>query len=163
MRPLAFGRTALVAPAALGSAALVAAGGAAPDFATGGLTATFGSDGERATFAGDGDLSFAGLVFTKPFTLDAAAAVVKGGTLVLEHGGALGRRTDVYIEGDGVLELAAGVVQRCRDLYFDGVRQSTGTWGSLESGAAHADDARFAGTGVLDVLSDSRGMTLILR
>lgn len=93
---------------------------------------------------------------------NAAAAVVKGGTLVFEHGGAIGRQTDVFIEG-GVLELADGVVQTCRDLFFDGVRQPTGTWGSSTSGARRKNDARFAGTGVLNVLSDGKGLTLILR
>ena len=93
---------------------------------------------------------------------NAAAAVVKGGTLVFEHGGAIGRQTDVFIEG-GVLELAAGVVQTCRDLFFDGVRQPTGTWGSSASGARRKNDERFAGTGVLNVLSDGKGLALILR
>lgn len=94
---------------------------------------------------------------------NAVAAVVKGGTLVFEHGGAIGRQTDVFIEGDGVLELAAGVTQKCRDLYFDGVRQPTGLWGSSASGATRKSDARFAGAGVLNVLSDGRGLALILR
>lgn len=94
---------------------------------------------------------------------NAVAAVVKGGTLVLEHGGAIGRQTDVFIEGDGVLELAAGVTQKCHDLYFDGVRQSTGTWGSSASGATRRSDVHFSGAGVLNVLSDGRGLTLILR
>lgn len=94
---------------------------------------------------------------------NAAAAVVKGGTLVFEHGGAIGRQTDVFIEGGGVLELAAGVVQTCRDLFFDGVRQPIGTWGSSASGARRKNDERFAGTGVLNVLSDGKGLALILR
>lgn len=94
---------------------------------------------------------------------NAAASVVKGGTLVFEHGGAIGRQTDVFIEGGGVLELADGVVQTCRDLFFDGVRQPIGTWGSSTSGARRKNDARFAGTGVLNVLSDGKGLALILR
>ncbi len=94
---------------------------------------------------------------------NAAAAVVKGGALVFEHGGAIGRQTDVFIEGGGVLELAAGVVQTCRDLFFDGVRQPIGTWGSSASGARRKNDERFAGTGVLNVLSDGKGLAFILR
>ena len=54
-------------------------------------------------------------------------------------------------------------MQTCRDLFFDGVRQPTGTWGSSTSGARRKNDARFAGTGVLNVLSDGKGLTLILR
>lgn len=94
---------------------------------------------------------------------NAAAAVAAGGTLVFEHGQAIGRQTDVHLDGTGVLELADGVAQRCRDLYFDGVRQKTGTWGGAASGAQHTNAARFAGTGVLHVLSDGRGLALILR
>lgn len=95
---------------------------------------------------------------------NATAAVVGGGTLVLEHAQAIGRETDVLFEGtDGRLELAAGVAQKCRDLYFDGVRQRPGTYGSSQSGAQHKDDARFTGTGVLNVLSDGKGFMLILR
>ena len=51
----------------------------------------------------------------------------------------------------------------CRDLFFDGVRQPIGTWGSLASGARRKNDERFAGTGVLNVLSDGKGLALILR
>lgn len=95
---------------------------------------------------------------------NATAAVVGGGTLVLEHAQAIGRETDVLFEGtDGRLELAAGVAQKCRDLYFDGVRQRPGTYGSSQSRAQHKDDARFTGTGVLNVLSDGKGFMLILR
>jgi hypothetical protein len=36
-------------------------------------------------------------------------------------------------------------------LTFDGVTQSTGTWGSTSSGATHQDNTRFAGSGVLNV------------
>lgn len=95
---------------------------------------------------------------------NATAAVVGGGTLVLEHAQAIGRQTDVLFEGtDGRLELAAGVAQKCRDLYFDGIRQRPGTYGSSQSRAQHKDDARFGGTGVLNVLSDGKGFMLILR
>ena len=62
-----------------------------------------------------------------------------------------------------VLELAAGVVQTCRDLFFDGVRQPIGTWGSSASGARRKNDERFVGTGVLNVLSDGKGLAFILR
>ncbi len=60
-------------------------GAVAPDFATGGLTATFAAGGDRATFTGNDLLRFAGLVFTKPFTLDAAADAA--GRVPLSAGG----------------------------------------------------------------------------
>lgn len=95
---------------------------------------------------------------------NAAAVVVKGGELVLEHSRAIGRETDVFFEGaSGRMELAAGVTQKCRDLYFDGVRQRPGTYGSSQSGAQYRDDARFAGAGALNVLSDGKGFMLIFR
>ncbi len=95
---------------------------------------------------------------------NAAALVVKGGELVLGHSGAIGRETDVFFEGgSGRIELAAGVAQKCRDLYFDGVRQRPGTYGSSQSGAQYRDDARFAGAGALNVLSDGKGFMLIFR
>lgn len=95
---------------------------------------------------------------------NAAATVVKGGELVLGHSRAIGRETDVLFEGTaGRLELSAGVAQKCRDLYFDGVRQRPGTYGSSQSGAQYKDDARFAGAGALNVLSDGKGFMLIFR
>ena len=36
-------------------------------------------------------------------------------------------------------------------LFFDGVAHATGTWGATGSGAAHIDDTRFSGTGVVQV------------
>jgi len=94
---------------------------------------------------------------------NASKAVAKGtGTLVLEHSQAIGRQTDVVIEASGKVQLEAGVNQRCHDLYFDGVRQRYGTWGSTASAAVHKD-ARFAGTGVLRVYGDGPATTVIVR
>ena len=59
-------------------------GDAAPDFQTGGLTATF-AGGERATFAANGFVRFAGLVFTRAFTLDRTAEAT--GRVLLGAGG----------------------------------------------------------------------------
>lgn len=93
----------------------------------------------------------------------ASAAVAKGsGVLVIEHSAAIGRKTDVCVEGDGVVELASGVNQRCHALYFDGKEQDPGTWGSPESAAAHKS-SRFAGTGVLTVHGTSPGFIMLLR
>ncbi len=95
---------------------------------------------------------------------NATKAVVTGGTLVLEHGQALGRDTDVYIEGEaGQIEIPAGVVQKVRDLYIDGVRQSPTSYGSATSPAKRHDAVHFAGDGVLNVLSDGQGFTFFLR
>ncbi len=98
---------------------------------------------------------------------NATALVVKGGMVELEHSNAIGRDTNVLFEQKngayGKLQLDEGVAQKCYDLYIDGVCQARGTWGATGSGAQHIDDVRFAGTGVLNVLSDGRGMVFIVR
>ena len=66
------------------------------------------------------------------------------------------------ISGEGRLEIADGVTVRCRDLYFDDVRQGPGLWGAPES-AARRKDARFSGTGTLLVVGDGLGAMIIFR
>ena len=58
----------------------------------------------------------------------ATAAVVKGGTLKLEHSLALGRDVDISLYTGGTLELDEGVVQVCRSLSVDGERQEPGRY-----------------------------------
>lgn len=97
---------------------------------------------------------------------NATAVVVTGGTLAFEHGNAIGRDTDVYLyTSGGQLEIAAGVRQKCNDLYIDDVKQPIGAYGATGSGARHVNDTVFstAGTGVLAVMGDGLGMTIILR
>lgn len=96
---------------------------------------------------------------------NASAVAVRGsGTLAFGHKDAIGRETDVEFEGtDGRLEIAAGVTVRCRDLYFDGVRQRQGLWGGTGNAAAQHKDARFSGDGLLFVLGDGIGTMVIFR
>ena len=42
-------------------------------------------------------------------------------------------------------------------LYFGATQQASGTWGSTASGAAHQDDTRFSGTGMISVTSGAGG------
>ncbi len=94
---------------------------------------------------------------------NAAKAIAKdAGTLVFEHSNAIGKKTDVIIEGNGKVQLDAGVNQRCADLYFGDERQELGTWGSSESAATHKD-ARFTGTGILTVRGQNPGLILLIR
>jgi fibronectin-binding autotransporter adhesin len=51
----------------------------------------------------------------------------------------------------GKINLAAGN-ETVKALYFNGVRKSSGTWGSSASTATYKDDSRFSGTGILTVL-----------
>ena len=94
---------------------------------------------------------------------NAAKAIAKGsGTLVFEHSNAIGKKTDVIIDGNGKVQLDAGVNQRCADLYFGTEKQELGTWGSPESAATHKD-ARFTGTGILTVRGQNPGLILLVR
>ena len=91
-------------------------------------------------------------------------AVSGTGRLTLEHSRAIGKTTDVFIDGENAkLVLDAGVVQRCRELYIDGSKQDHGTWGGPESGAEHKSN-RLAGSGVLRVYGENGpGITIIFR
>ena len=76
-----------------------------------------------------------------------------------------GKHAVVRLGGKGVLELAAGVVQRCRELYLaDGngnyQAAASGTWGGVGSGAQHIDE-HFAGAGLLNVRGI--GLAIIVR
>ena len=93
---------------------------------------------------------------------NASEAVVTGGTLTLEHGQVFGKATDVKVSGDGVINLAAGVVQKCHTLTIGETVCDSGTWGGPESDAEHKD-AHFAGTGVLRVVGDGLGLILFFR
>lgn len=79
----------------------------------------------------------------------ATAAVVKGGTLKLEHSLALGRDVDISLYTGGTLELDEGVVQACRSLSVDGERQEPGRY--YDSGALK----QIAGSGRLYVRGEA--------
>ena len=95
----------------------------------------------------------------------ASAAVIKGGTLVLEHSQALGKKTDVRFDkmnnAYGKMQLNEGVSQMVHDLYVDGVKQPYGTYGSTSSSAQYKDDTRFAGSGVLNVVGTLGGAIIV--
>lgn len=86
--------------------------------------------------------------------LDAAGSFTTNeATLNLEDVGGYPARVEMNVD-DTVWEASV-----------DGVTLQRGTWGSSGSGADHADDAHFLGTGVLTVLHDQlkKPTTLILR
>ena len=88
------------------------------------------------------------------------------GRLVIGKSKTFAKTMDFDLREQGVLELANGVRQRCRQLYLDGAAEPAelGTWGATGSGAQHVDDSHFAGTGVLDVRGDKPlGLLLLLR
>ncbi len=102
----------------------------------------------------------------KSFWTNATAAVVKGGTLVLEHAAAFGTNTVVrFEETDGAygqMEIASGVKQKVGGLVVDGVEMPAGNYGSTASVARYRRDDLFAGTGILKV-GEPVGMTIIVK
>lgn len=96
---------------------------------------------------------------------NASVAAVSGtGTLALFHDRALNRHGEVRIDGGGKLEIAAGVAQRCDNLYIDGVKMPVGrTYGAPGSGASTVDAAHFAGGGVLNVTGEHPAFVLTIR
>ncbi|MDD6029313.1 MAG: autotransporter-associated beta strand repeat-containing protein [Kiritimatiellae bacterium] len=81
--------------------------------------------------------------------------VVKGGTLQLAASKALNEQADLRFPAGstGKIQLDAGVEQAVQYLFVDDkdVPCAPGTYGSSQSAAAHRDDTRFVGTGVLTV------------
>ena len=98
---------------------------------------------------------------------NATAVVVKGGTLELEHSKVFGPQTVVQFvqtsSAYGKIKLADGVRQRVYALEIDGEDQRRGTYGATGSGAQHVNDTLFAGGGVLSVVGDGLGMTIIFK
>ena len=76
------------------------------------------------------------------------ATTVNGGVLATA-GNSIPNTGKLVINGGKVQATGTEVVDT---LFFRGVQQAAGTWGATGSGAAHIDDARFAGvTGVISV------------
>ena len=102
----------------------------------------------------------------KCFWTNATSAVVKGGTLVLEHAAALGTNTVVRFEQTGGvyghMEIASGVKQLVGGLEVDGAKMPAGYYGSTASSARFRRDDLFAGTGVLKV-GEPVGVIIVIR
>ncbi len=78
---------------------------------------------------------------------------ISEGTLALTNANASNETSSVSIAVGAKLELGIFVNDTVDKLYLAGVQVASGTWGSSTSGAAHQDDAHFAGDGVLNVTS----------
>ena len=92
---------------------------------------------------------------------------VRGGTLELEHKNTFGRQVAVKFvktgNAYGKIDLADGVSEKVYSLEIDGVDQRRGTYGATGSGAQYVNDTLFAGGGVLSVVGDGLGMTIIFK
>jgi autotransporter-associated beta strand protein len=85
-----------------------------------------------------------------------AVRILPGGTLALNNGAGLPDTSEVNVFTggvfpDGKIDIRAGVTETVARFYIDGAQQASGTWGATGSGAAHINDAFFAGTGLLNV------------
>lgn len=76
---------------------------------------------------------------------------ITAGTLVISSA-YLNDNSNVLLTTGGTLELNFAGIDSIYRLYFDGVAQSIGTWGSLSSTATNKS-AFFTGTGVLNVIA----------
>lgn len=59
--------------------------------------------------------------------------------------------SSVLISGTAVIDLSFSGIDAVDKLFINGIRQTTGHWGSTDSGATHVDDTRFTGPGTLTV------------
>jgi autotransporter-associated beta strand protein len=59
--------------------------------------------------------------------------------------------SSVQISGTGVIDLSFSGTDTVDKLFINGIQQTTGLWGSTDSGATHVDDTRFTGPGTLTV------------
>ena len=82
---------------------------------------------------------------------------VAGGTLELRPASALSNSANLFIASAGAqVTLGAGLVVTVNKLFLGGEQQPKGLWGATGSGAVHIDDAHFAGTGLLQVLTSQQ-------
>jgi len=74
---------------------------------------------------------------------------VSGGVLAV-NGTSIANANKLVISGGKVNASGTEIVN---SLFFGAAQQASGTWGSTGSGAAHIDNTRFSGTGVVSVTS----------
>jgi uncharacterized repeat protein (TIGR02543 family) len=77
--------------------------------------------------------------------------IVSAGTLVV-NGNAIPDSGKLFINSGGKVS-PSGATETVSTLFFDGVQQAAGTWGSSSSTANNKDDSRFTGAGVVLVTS----------
>lgn len=119
------------------------------------------------TLSGDVTVSGGTLALNATGTLGlfCTNVTVTGGVLAVQNSAAVADSAVVYLATGGVakIDLAAGVNEKVRYLYFGDKMQRAGTHGSMASTATYRSDTYFSGTGVLTVQSDHSGSVLMLR
>lgn len=133
----------------------------------GGGIGAFQIDSAGTTLTLSGSVSgYGGLNKTGAGTLSLTGTVdyqghtrVEAGTLRISSA-CLADRASVLLTGGAVLNLNFAGVDDVSALYFNGVRQLSGTWGAVGSGADH-QSAFFTGTGLLRVRQATGGILLV--
>ena len=129
-----------------------------------------GARNESTEFAGTitdqdgGAISSVTKVGTGTLTLSGANTYtgdtrVEGGTLSITSG-YLADAADVYLTSGAIFDLNFTGTDTIESLYFDGLSQVVGTWGSLASSATYKS-ALFTGLGILDVTTYVEPVLLI--
>ncbi|MGC4016229.1 MAG: autotransporter-associated beta strand repeat-containing protein [Luteolibacter sp.] len=149
-----------------GNASLEIGARAAPGVGIGSLEGNgFASLGSNTLEIGSNDASttFSGLLYgtggirkigNGALTLTATntytgSTEVRGGTLSISSA-YLANGSDVRLADGGILDLSYSGSDTIDELFLDGIRQASGTWGSLISTATHKT-SRLTGTGLLNV------------
>lgn len=81
---------------------------------------------------------------------------IEGGTAICGIANCIGANASLRISNGSLLDVN-GFNQSVATLYFGGVQQGAGTWGSSASSATFKDNTRFSGTGVVTVGSGPTG------
>jgi len=107
------------------------------------------------TTTGDITVSNGTLVAVLPASLGNSTNItVAGGTLELQTSSAIVDSARLSITNAGAkVKIGDGLTETVDKLFLNGVQQASGTWGTTASGAAHPDDAHFAGNGKVFVMS----------
>ena len=103
--------------------------------------------------SGTGGLTHSGagrLTLTNSNTFTGPTTVTTG-ILEVDNGDAISNDSRLVIDGSGLVELTQS--ETVKSLFFGFAPQSAGTYGATGSGATNIDNARFAGIGILTVLS----------
>ena len=128
---------------------------------------TFGITNRAISATGNVEVASGTLKFCGTASwLGATNVTVSGGTLVVPHSQVFDRYSDLYLTA-GALQLNEGVNQKIRYLYLDGSEKHArnGRYGALGNTSVPAANrtARITGPGILNVLGDGSGLTVIFR
>jgi hypothetical protein len=96
-----------------------------------------------------------------------SAVTVNGGKLTIDHSQAFTKKTDLYMDGNGIIDLAPNTVQQMQFLYMPNEngeykRLALGSYGSPTSAAKYKLSC-LAGTGIIEIVGDGKGTMVIVK